>query len=108
MEGLIDNAGSMGRMTDYLSMSNKHNSVDLPSNNLPNTSAKSVPTPAQIRKDVLRPDSPCAGYCSTSHGDEICKGCGRTFDEVINWIVYDDAEKDAIWARLEAAGLVKR
>jgi predicted Fe-S protein YdhL (DUF1289 family) len=58
-------------------------------------------------RDVLRPDSPCAGYCSTSHGDEICKGCGRTFDEVINWIIYDDEEKAAIWARLEAAGLVK-
>lgn len=56
----------------------------------------------------LRPDSPCAGYCSTSHGDEICKGCGRTFDEVINWIIYDDEEKAVIWARLEAAGLVKR
>jgi len=58
--------------------------------------------------DSLRPDSPCAGYCSTSHGDEVCKGCGRTFDEVLNWIIYDDAEKEAVWARLEAAGLVKR
>ncbi|MBX9800435.1 MAG: DUF1289 domain-containing protein [Burkholderiaceae bacterium] len=56
----------------------------------------------------MRPDSPCAGYCSTSHGDEVCKGCGRTFDEVINWIIYDDDEKAAVWARLEAAGLVKR
>lgn len=59
-------------------------------------------------RNTLRPDSPCAGYCSTSHGDEICKGCGRTFDEVINWIIYDDEEKAAVWARLEAAGLVKR
>ncbi len=59
-------------------------------------------------RNTLRPDSPCAGYCSTSHGDEICKGCGRTFDEVINWIIYDDDEKAAVWARLEAAGLVKR
>ncbi|RBA23851.1 DUF1289 domain-containing protein [Herminiimonas fonticola] len=80
-------------------MSNKDNSVD---------QAADHNSPAPTRKDVLRPDSPCAGYCSTSHGDEICKGCGRTFDEVINWIIYDDAEKDAIWARLEAAGLVKR
>lgn len=55
----------------------------------------------------LRPDSPCAGYCSTSHGDEVCKGCGRTWDEVLNWIIYTDEEKDAVWARLEAAGLLK-
>lgn len=64
--------------------------------------------PQEKKRDSLRPDSPCAGYCSTSHGDEVCKGCGRTFDEVLNWIIYDDAEKDAVWARLEAAGLVKR
>ncbi|WP_230089378.1 DUF1289 domain-containing protein [Herminiimonas contaminans] len=64
--------------------------------------------PADKPRNTLRPDSPCAGYCSTSHGDEICKGCGRTFDEVINWIIYDDEEKAAVWARLEAAGLVKR
>lgn len=64
--------------------------------------------PQDKRRDTLRPDSPCAGYCSTSHGDEICKGCGRTFDEVLNWIIYDDAEKEIVWARLQAAGLVKR
>ncbi len=88
----------MDRITDYFGMSNIDNPKDPPTENLS----------AQPRKDVLRPDSPCAGYCSTSHGDEICKGCGRTFDEVINWIIYDDAEKAAVWARLEAAGLVKR
>jgi len=106
----MDNAGSMDRITDTLGMSNIDNSANLSSNNSTKQPA-STPAdaaPAQPRKDVLRPDSPCAGYCSTSHGDEICKGCGRTFDEVINWIIYDDAEKDAIWARLEAAGLVKR
>lgn len=96
----------MDRITDTLGMSSIDNSANLPSDNSENQPANS--TLAQPRKDVLRPDSPCAGYCSTSHGDEICKGCGRTFDEVINWIIYDDAEKDAIWARLEAAGLVKR
>ena len=90
----------MDRITDYFGMSNADNPTDLPK-------ADPANNPPQPRKDVLRPDSPCAGYCSTSHGDEICKGCGRTFDEVINWIIYDDAEKDAIWARLEADGLLK-
>ena len=28
------------------------------------------------------PDTPCIAICSTSQGDEMCKGCGRTFDEV--------------------------
>ncbi|HWT72023.1 MAG TPA: DUF1289 domain-containing protein [Oxalicibacterium sp.] len=65
-------------------------------------------TASDITRHSLRPDSPCAGYCSTSHGDEVCKGCGRTFDEVLNWIIYTDEEKAAVWARLEAAGLVKK
>jgi len=60
--------------------------------------------PSEHASRSLRPDSPCAGYCSTSHGDEVCKGCGRTFDEVLNWIIYTDEEKAAVWARLEAAG----
>ena len=65
-------------------------------------------TALDVTRHSLRPDSPCAGYCSTSHGDEVCKGCGRTFDEVLNWIIYTDEEKAAVWARLEAAGLVKK
>jgi hypothetical protein len=28
------------------------------------------------------PDAPCIAICSTSQGDAICKGCGRTFEEV--------------------------
>ena len=28
------------------------------------------------------PDTPCIAICSTSQGDEVCKGCGRTFAEV--------------------------
>ena len=31
------------------------------------------------------PDTPCIAICSTSQGDEICKGCGRTFEEVQYW-----------------------
>lgn len=76
------------------------------SNNDP--SPDSLPdTVRNTARNSLRPDSPCAGYCSTSHGDEVCKGCGRTWDEVLNWIIYTDEEKDAVWARLEVAGLLK-
>ena len=48
----------------------------------------------------LEPESPCVGRCSTTYGDDICKGCGRTFLEVINWIVLSDEEKAVIRARL--------
>lgn len=55
----------------------------------------------ELEKDsLLRPDSPCVGRCSTTYGDDICKGCGRTYLEVIHWITYDEAQKAAVWDRL--------
>ncbi len=52
------------------------------------------------RTDV---DSPCVGICSsTSLGDEICIGCGRTAEEVIIWNTLSDAEKIVINKRLQA------
>ncbi|MFL6717256.1 MAG: DUF1289 domain-containing protein [Burkholderiaceae bacterium] len=52
----------------------------------------------------LEPESPCIGYCSTSFGDEICLGCGRSAMEVINWITLSDEQKQEIWARITAEG----
>jgi uncharacterized protein len=46
------------------------------------------------------PDSPCIAICSTSQGDAVCKGCGRTFDEVQHWTLYTPAEKRAVWLRI--------
>ena len=46
------------------------------------------------------PDAPCIAICSTSQGDELCKGCGRTFDEVQHWPVYTPTEKRSVWRRI--------
>ena len=47
-------------------------------------------------------DSPCIGICSaTALGDEICIGCGRTFQEVCQWNILPDEEKIAINRRLK-------
>lgn len=49
-------------------------------------------------------DSPCVGICSsTSFGDEICVGCGRTATEVIEWNGYTDQQKIKINERLQRA-----
>mgnify|MGYP006001319423 CR=1 FL=1 len=46
-------------------------------------------------------DTPCVGICSaTALGDAICIGCGRTFNEVIDWNVLSNAEKTTINSRL--------
>src|SRR5436309_1104513 len=61
--------------------------------------------PAKARDDWLAwyastPDAPCIAICSTSQGDDICKGCGRGFDEVQQWTVMTPAEKRATWRRI--------
>ena len=46
-------------------------------------------------------DSPCVGICSsTNMGDEICIGCKRTAQEVIEWNAYPDSKKIEINLRL--------
>jgi predicted Fe-S protein YdhL (DUF1289 family) len=45
-------------------------------------------------------DTPCIAICSTSQGDELCKGCGRTFDEVQHWPVLSPVEKRSTWRRI--------
>jgi predicted Fe-S protein YdhL (DUF1289 family) len=46
------------------------------------------------------PDAPCIAICSTSQGDAVCKGCGRTFDEVQHWTSMSPAEKRIVWRRI--------
>lgn len=46
------------------------------------------------------PDTPCIAICSTSQGDDLCKGCGRTFDEVQLWPEMTPGEKRATWRRI--------
>jgi predicted Fe-S protein YdhL (DUF1289 family) len=46
------------------------------------------------------PDAPCIAICSTAQGDAVCKGCGRTEDEVQHWPVLTPAEKRSVWRRI--------
>ncbi len=46
------------------------------------------------------PDTPCIAICSTSQGDDVCKGCGRSFEEVQRWTEMRPAEKRATWRRI--------
>ena len=50
------------------------------------------------------PDTPCIAICSTSQGDEVCKGCGRSFGEVQKWTEMDAPQKRATWRRITAEG----
>jgi len=50
------------------------------------------------------PDTPCIAICSTSQGDDVCKGCGRTFAEVQRWTEMTPVEKRATWVRISQDG----
>ncbi len=53
-------------------------------------------------------DTPCIAICSTSQGDEVCKGCGRTFAEVQYWTQMHPTEKRATWRRITQEGTAWR
>ena len=54
------------------------------------------------------PDAPCIAICSTSQGDAICKGCGRSFEEVQHWTSMTPAEKRVTWRRITQEGTAWR
>ena len=54
------------------------------------------------------PDAPCIAICSTAQGDALCKGCGRTEDEVQDWPVLSPGEKRAVWRRITMEGTAWR
>jgi predicted Fe-S protein YdhL (DUF1289 family) len=45
--------------------------------------------------------TPCVGLCSTVYGDLVCRGCKRFHHEVVNWNLYGEEAKRAVWQRLE-------
>lgn len=53
-------------------------------------------------------DTPCIAICSTAQGDDICRGCGRTFAEVTNWVIMTDEEKEVVWQRIESEATALR
>jgi uncharacterized protein len=54
------------------------------------------------------PDSPCIAICSTSQGDAVCKGCGRSFEEVRHWTALSPGGKRQVWRRITVDGTAWR
>ena len=53
------------------------------------------------------PDTPCVAVCTTTF-DDVCRGCGRTYLEVANWVSMTDTERRAVWERILAEGYPRR
>ena len=48
-----------------------------------------------------RSSTPCIGICSTTFGDDVCKGCKRFSYEITNWGKFSDEERAVVNSRLE-------
>lgn len=47
-------------------------------------------------------ETPCIGICSTVYGDEICRGCKRQFEDIIQWNAMDADARALVWQRLNS------
>jgi predicted Fe-S protein YdhL (DUF1289 family) len=45
-------------------------------------------------------DSPCIGHCTTVLGDDVCRSCLRTFEEVAGWLEMNEEERRAVNRRI--------
>ena len=43
-------------------------------------------------------DSPCIGVCHLDN--DVCRGCGRTTEEVVEWYNYTNEQKQAVLDRI--------
>jgi predicted Fe-S protein YdhL (DUF1289 family) len=50
-----------------------------------------------MKKSLI--ESPCISVCRMEN--EVCVGCGRTVDDIVNWYDMTDDEKQAVLNRLE-------
>ena len=46
--------------------------------------------------------SPCVGLCSTTYGDEFCRGCKRYYQDIIDWNSLSESNQQQITIHLEA------
>ncbi len=45
-------------------------------------------------------DCPCTGHCSTALGDDVCRSCLRTFEEITAWPLMSEEERRAVNYRI--------
>ncbi len=73
-----------------------------------NTSMSSASvSPSSPQPLPERPDTPCVAVCSTTF-DDVCRGCGRTVDEVAQWVFMDVEQRERVWQRILAQGYPRR
>jgi len=47
-------------------------------------------------------DSPCNDICTTDPESGLCVGCGRSNEEIANWLNYSDKQKKRVLKELKS------
>jgi len=47
-------------------------------------------------------DSPCNDICTTDPESGLCVGCGRSTEEIANWLNYSDKQKKRVLKGLQS------
>jgi predicted Fe-S protein YdhL (DUF1289 family) len=50
--------------------------------------------------DIMAIETPCIKVCIVDPASRLCRGCGRTLDEIARWSVMTDTERARIMATL--------
>lgn len=58
--------------------------------------------PASAHETQATAVSPCVGYCTTVLGDDVCRSCQRSFEEITHWVGMSDAERIQVNQRIAA------
>lgn len=56
--------------------------------------------PAPLPLSEITSDCPCVGHCTTALGDDVCRSCLRTLDEVTHWPEMTEEERRAVNLRI--------
>lgn len=51
----------------------------------------------------ITPCSPCSGHCTTVLGDDVCRSCLRTFEEITRWVEMSDEDRRSVNFRIAVA-----
>jgi len=46
-------------------------------------------------------DSPCIDLCATDPESGLCIGCGRTPEEIANWVSFSEKQKEQVLKNLD-------
>lgn len=53
-----------------------------------------------LNPDQITAQSPCSGHCTTALGDDVCRSCLRTFEEITRWVEMTDDERKQVNLRI--------